>query len=177
MTSTEVPGFKAELRDALTPRALLLVVAVMGLQLGFILSYIGAFHSPSPHRVRIAVVAPSQVSSQILGQLNGLPGEPLSAVSTADEASARKAIVERKAGAAIAQVSTDIAKKIEASQRRQVTVEDILPPGAGTTAVRNTVYFNGNAIGGALTVLACYAVVGTVVAILAAQFTKRPAHT
>jgi hypothetical protein len=50
MTSTEVPGFTAELRDALTPRALLLV-AVLGLQLGFILSYLGAFHSPSPHQV------------------------------------------------------------------------------------------------------------------------------
>jgi len=32
---------------------------VLLLQFAFILSYIGAFHSPSPHRIPVIVVAPS----------------------------------------------------------------------------------------------------------------------
>jgi hypothetical protein len=49
----------------------------------------------------------------------------------------------------------------------------LLPPGAGTTAVRNTVYFSAHATGGAWLVLACYAVIATVVAVLAAQARAR----
>jgi hypothetical protein len=40
------------------------------------------------------------------------------------------------------------------------TIGPYLPPGAGTTAVRNTIYFDGNGIGRALVVLAVYLVVG-----------------
>ena len=40
-----------------------------------------------------------------------------------------------------------------------------LPAGAGTTAVRNTVYFSGNEIGLALVVLAAYLVVGALIVI------------
>ena len=47
------------------------------------------------------------------------------------------------------------------------TVGQWLPPGAGTTAVRNTVYFSGNAIDRPLWVLAGYAVLGTAVAVTA----------
>jgi len=36
-------------RDAIAPRTLALGVGVLLLQFAFILSYIGAFHSPSPH--------------------------------------------------------------------------------------------------------------------------------
>jgi hypothetical protein len=43
------------------------------------------------------------------------------------------------------------------------TIGPYLPPGAGTTAVRNTIYFNGNGIGKALIVLAAYLVAGAVV--------------
>ena len=42
-----------------------------------------------------------------------------------------------------------------------------LPPGAGTTAVRNTLYFDGNGIARSLIVLACYLVVGGIVVIRA----------
>jgi hypothetical protein len=52
-----------------------------------------------------------------------------------------------------------------------------LPPGAGTTTVGNTVYFSGHATGGAWLVLACYAVIATVIAVLVAQVrTGRPAR-
>ena len=40
-----------------------------------------------------------------------------------------------------------------------------LPAGAGTTAVRNTIYFDGNEIGIALLVLAAYLVVGALVVV------------
>jgi hypothetical protein len=40
------------------------------------------------------------------------------------------------------------------------TIGPYLPPGAGTTAVRNTIYFDGNAIARALIVLGVYLVVG-----------------
>ena len=40
-----------------------------------------------------------------------------------------------------------------------------LPAGAGTTAVRNTIYFDGNEIGLALLVLAAYLVVGALVVV------------
>ncbi|WP_228454634.1 DUF3533 domain-containing protein [Streptomyces alkaliphilus] len=43
-----------------------------------------------------------------------------------------------------------------------------LPPGAGTSAVRSLVYFDGNAIGGPLLVLILWAVVGVVIALGAA---------
>jgi hypothetical protein len=40
------------------------------------------------------------------------------------------------------------------------TIGPFLPPGAGTTAIRNTIYFEGNGIGQSLIVLAIYLVVG-----------------
>jgi hypothetical protein len=43
------------------------------------------------------------------------------------------------------------------------TIGPFLPPGAGTTAVRNTIYFDGNGIGRALIVLAVYLLVGGVI--------------
>jgi hypothetical protein len=48
------------------------------------------------------------------------------------------------------------------------TIGPYLPPGAGTTAVRNTIYFGGNGIGRALIVLAAYLVVGGLVVVRAA---------
>lgn len=44
-----------------------------------------------------------------------------------------------------------------------------LPAGAGTTAVRNTIYFHGNRIATSLLVLAAYLVVGAVAAMLLRQ--------
>jgi hypothetical protein len=43
------------------------------------------------------------------------------------------------------------------------TIGPLLPPGAGTTAIRNTIYFDANAIGGPLAVLAAYFVAGAIV--------------
>jgi hypothetical protein len=43
------------------------------------------------------------------------------------------------------------------------TIGPFLPPGAGTTAVRNTIYFDGNGISRALLILLAYLVAGVAV--------------
>ncbi|MFD4778959.1 DUF3533 domain-containing protein, partial [Streptomyces sp. NPDC058427] len=48
-----------------------------------------------------------------------------------------------------------------------------LPPGAGTTVVRNTVYFDGNATTGALWILGAWAFGGIAAAILSAAMRDR----
>jgi hypothetical protein len=64
------PGLRAELADAVTARTVAMVAAVLLLQLGFILSYVGAFHSPKPHHISLAVIAPTQAAEN----LNGIAG-------------------------------------------------------------------------------------------------------
>ncbi|MFD8814652.1 hypothetical protein ACFV23_24955 [Streptomyces sp. NPDC059627] len=53
------------------------------------------------------------------------------------------------------------------------TVGQWLPPGAGTTAVRNTVYFSAHAVARPLWVLAGYAVLGTAAAVTASALRLR----
>jgi len=145
-------SFGSEVREAVSPRAIALVLGVLALQLGFILSYIGAFHSPTPHRVKVAVVAPASVRPAVIEQLNALPGEPAHAVAGTDKATAASAILRRDvdvalvvnpagdtdtlliasaAGPALSQVATEVGQRIEASRQRQLTVQDLRPPAPG----------------------------------------------
>ncbi len=140
-------------RDAVAPRSLALGLGVLLLQLGFILSYLGAFHSPTPHRIPVEVVAPAQAAAQVVDKLNGLPGEPLVATA-ADEGAAREALrtgttsavylfdqtgtadrllVASGGGTAVAGAVQQIFTKVSAGQQRTVTVDDIVPllPGDG----------------------------------------------
>jgi hypothetical protein len=144
--------FAEELRDAIAPRTLLLVVGAALLCLAFVLSYMGAFHAPSPHLVRIAVVAPAPVAGQVVGQFNGMPGGPLAATAAPDEAASRAdlahartsavLIVERLGaqdrllvasggGASVATAVERVVTAAEAGQRRTVVVEDAVPRQAG----------------------------------------------
>src|SRR6478735_1422837 len=50
--------FVDEVKNAVTPRAALLVIGVLALQLLFITSYVGALHKPKPTDVAFGVVAP-----------------------------------------------------------------------------------------------------------------------
>jgi hypothetical protein len=145
--ATELPSeplrLGAELRDAISVRTVVLVCGVLLLQLGFILSYIGAFHAPSPHRIELDVAAPAQV----VGQLNAIPGEPLHAVPVADETAARARIrsghapaalivnpqgskdtllVASAAGTATATAVESVVAAAEHSQRRTITTTDIV---------------------------------------------------
>ncbi|MEV0222543.1 DUF3533 domain-containing protein [Streptomyces sp. NPDC050704] len=90
-----VRSFLNEVRDAVTPRATLLVLGVLALQLLFIASYVGALHHPKPKDVAFGVVAPRAAAEQAVARLKQLPGEPLDPRALADEATARRQILNR----------------------------------------------------------------------------------
>lgn len=145
-------GFLAELKDAVTPRAGLLVVAVLLLQLGFITSYVGALHHPTPHELSIAVVAPPQVSPKLVAALESVPHKAVKAVTAVDEASAGARIRDQKLyaalvfdpastqdtllvadarGPAAATAAERVVAALEKSQGRTVAIEDTIPLAEG----------------------------------------------
>jgi hypothetical protein len=153
MNKHEVPErpetFQDRFRDAMSPRTLLLGVGVLLLQLGFIASYIGAFHHPVPQQIPVTVVAtPAPVAQQVADRLNGLPGQPLRAATAGSETTARDALrTDRTAavylvdaagsndtlllasagGSSVASAAQDIFTKIAQQQRRFLTVDDVVP--------------------------------------------------
>lgn len=135
-------------RDAVAPRTLALGVGVLLLQFAFILSYLGAFHSPTPHQIPVAVVAPAQVAGQVVAQLNGLAGDPVKASAATDEDAARAALragdisgvyvlnpagtddrllVASGGGTAVSGALEQIFTKVTAAQQRTVAVDDVVP--------------------------------------------------
>lgn len=87
--------FADEVKNAITPRAALLVIGVLALQLLFIASYVGALHKPKPTDVPFGVVAPQQISARLLTELKDLPGGPLDPRTVSDAATARRQILDR----------------------------------------------------------------------------------
>ena len=147
-------GFVAELFDAITVRTVLLVFGVLLIQLAFVLSYVGAFHHPTPHHVPVAVVAPSQISGRVVTELSGLPGQPLSATAVASKAAgltllrdgstsgvfivdpagkADSLLVASGGGAAVSTAVEDVFAQVDAAEHRTMTVTDAVPsqPGDG----------------------------------------------
>lgn len=146
---TQAPrGFVAELRDAVSLRAAILVTATLLLQLGFILSYVGALHHPVPHKAAIGVIAPASQQATIVGQINAIPGQPLDARAVSSEADAIRQIKDRTiygafipgltgtqdrllvASASSASLASAIGQtmtKVDATQDRTVAVQDIVP--------------------------------------------------
>ncbi|MEG3629207.1 DUF3533 domain-containing protein [Streptomyces poriticola] len=94
-------GFLAEVKDAVTPRATLLVLGVIALQLLFIASYVGALHEPEPKDIPFGVVAPPAAAGQAVNRLEQLPGSPLDPRTVADEATARQQILDRETDGAL----------------------------------------------------------------------------
>lgn len=94
-------SFVQEVKDAVTPRATLLVVGVLALQLLFIASYVGALHHPKPKDVPFAVAAPGAAAGQTVARLRQLPGSPLDPRAVADEAAARRQILDRDVDGAL----------------------------------------------------------------------------
>ncbi len=145
--------FLSELWDAVAPgRTFALVIAVLLIQLGFVLSYVGAFHHPVPHQVPIAVVAPAQISAQLVSELNAIHGHPLHATAVADETAGRTLlrrgstsgvlivnptgktdalVVASGGGAAVATAVEDVIAQAEATQHRSATVTDAVPAQPG----------------------------------------------
>ncbi len=148
----EPVGLGREIRDALTARTVLLVVGVLLLQLGFILSYVGAFHAPKPQRIGIVLVAPAQVAPKLVADLNAIPSEPIRvrAVGSAEEAqrlireartSAALVVdvsgtrdtlyVTSAGGASVETAVTTVIQRVEQTQKRTVAVRDLVPSQAG----------------------------------------------
>ncbi|MGC9665501.1 hypothetical protein ACNTMW_02980 [Planosporangium sp. 12N6] len=142
------PRFVDELRDAVPLRTVGIVVGVLLLQLGFILSYVGAFHHPKPHRIDLAVVAPAQVTGTTVDRLNAIDGQPVHAVAVSDADTARRRIQEGTtaaalvvdprgstdtllvatgAGTSIAGAVEQVVTAVDAGQHRTVTVTDVVP--------------------------------------------------
>jgi ABC-2 family transporter len=135
-------------RDAIAPRTLMLGVGVLLLQFGFIFSYIGAFHAPRPYRIPVTVVAPAQVSGQLIDQLNAIAGQPVTATTSADADEARNALrigatsavyvvnpegtddsllVASGGGTAVATAVEELFTKAAAQQHRTFTIDDAVP--------------------------------------------------
>jgi hypothetical protein len=143
-------NFTGELKDAITKRAVFLVLGVLGLQVLFIISYVGALHSPSLSRVPFDLVAPASVAGPLSSSLNGLPGQPLSVSVTGTAAEARSGVLNRDVygallvnpnpavprdtllvasggGAALSNVLRQLIGAAEARQHRSLTVVDLAP--------------------------------------------------
>ncbi|MEU9459060.1 DUF3533 domain-containing protein [Streptomyces sp. NPDC058322] len=140
--------FVDEVKNAVTPRAALLVIGVLGLQLLFIASYVGALHNPKPTDVPFGVVAPRQISAQLLTDLKNLPGGPLDPRTLADAATAREQILDRRidgalivnpkgtadtvlvasgGGTSMATTLTKIVTEIDRTRQRTVRAVDLAP--------------------------------------------------
>ena len=145
-------GFTAELKDAISGRSALLVVAVLLLQLGFITSYVGALHHPQPHRLSIGVVAPQQATGKLVDSLNAVPKEAVRASAVPDEAAAVARIRDQKLyaallvdpsgsqdtllvadarGPAASVAAQTIIASFEQAQGRSAQVKDVAPLAAG----------------------------------------------
>ncbi|WP_093801553.1 DUF3533 domain-containing protein [Streptomyces sp. Wb2n-11] len=140
--------FVDEVKTAVTPRAALLVIGVLALQLLFITSYVGALHSPKLRDVPFGVVAPEQPAARLVGRLQSLPGDPLDPRRVTDEATARRQIMNREingalivsptsktdtllvasgGGTVLSSALTALTTKVEASQQRTVETVDVAP--------------------------------------------------
>ncbi|WP_222849038.1 hypothetical protein [Trebonia kvetii] len=146
-------GFAAEARDAVTPRAFLLVCGIGLLQLAFIASYIGAFHRPAPHQIPVSVTAPAAAAAgRAAAQLSALPGDPLDATAVPDRATGLSKLRDRSsygvleisvsgntdrltvasaAGTSTVNALTSVLQTTEARSGRRLTVVDIRPPASG----------------------------------------------
>ncbi|TQJ87065.1 DUF3533 domain-containing protein [Streptomyces sp. SLBN-31] len=141
-------SFLAEVKDAVTSRATVLVIGVIALQLLFIASYVGALHDPKPRDVPFGVVAPAAAAQQAVTRLERLPGSPLDPRAPADEATARKQIMNRDidgalivnparttdtllvasgGGTVLATTLEKYLTVLEASQQRTVRTVDVAP--------------------------------------------------
>jgi hypothetical protein len=141
-------GFLSQFWDAVSVRTVGLIIGIFLLQTGFILSYVGAFHSPTPHWIPLAVVAPAPDSGPLVARLNLIPSAPLHATVASSPTAARGLLRDESVSAALvinpaaktdtllvasadgsseASAAEQVITAAEASQHRSVTVTDIVP--------------------------------------------------
>ncbi|MEV8094164.1 DUF3533 domain-containing protein [Kitasatospora sp. NPDC085879] len=182
------PGFLTEVKDAVTPRAFLLVVGVLLLQLGFTASYVGALHDPSPHQLSIAVVGPAQSVLEFTSALKAVPDEAVRPSTAPDRESAVRLIEDQQLyaawlvdptgtrdtllvatarGPAAATAAERIVGSLESARQRTVGTEDVVPLAPGDAEGLSSFYLVvGWCVGGYL-----------VASILGISAGSRPANT
>jgi hypothetical protein len=132
-------------------RSFLLVIGVLGLGVGFILSYVGGLHHPGAKNLPFAVVAPAEIQGPVLSGFGTLPGQPLSPRLVSDEQTARARVISRTvtgalivdpastrdtlyvasaAAPSISNALNQIVTAAEARQHRTVRVVDLVPVAA-----------------------------------------------
>jgi hypothetical protein len=153
----------------------------------FILSYVGAFHAPAPSEISIAVVAPEEVSNQLVPQLNSLDRTPQAGNrggrrgerAPTDPGRHHLRRTDRRFGGQHGQVAGGQRGRhlgVRRGPGAMVTAPvaptrpSDLPYGAGTETIRRIVYFGGLGIGIQLAVTVGWAVIGAGVAIPASRF-------
>ncbi|MGW2077835.1 DUF3533 domain-containing protein [Streptomyces sp. NPDC001939] len=142
-------SFLDEVKSAVTPRAALLVIGVIALQLLFITSYVGALHNPKPKDVAFGVAAPvPAVARQAADRLDRLPGSPLDPRTVTGAAAARDKVVNRDiygaliiaprgttdtllvasgGGTVLSSALDGLITTLEAAQHRTVRTVDVAP--------------------------------------------------
>ena len=154
-------GVWSQVRDAVTIRSALLVIATLGLGIGFILSYVGGLHHPTPKNLPFDVVAPAPVQAQAIAGFAGLPGQPLTPRLIADAATAKARVADRAstgalvidpastadtlyvasaAGPSVSNALIKIIGSAEASQQRTVNVVDVVPVSAEDSSGLSSFY-------------------------------------
>jgi hypothetical protein len=140
-------NFRSEVRDAVTVRAVVLVLGVLALQVLFIASYVGALHHPQPSRVPFGLVAGAK-SEPLAKALDALPGDPLDVRVTAGPVVARNDVLNRQTygalilnqagdratlivasggGTALATALTTVVGDFAQAQRLTLVVDDVAP--------------------------------------------------
>ncbi|HPU13749.1 MAG TPA: DUF3533 domain-containing protein [Aeromicrobium sp.] len=145
---TKTATLRQELSEAISPRTAVLIAGVLLLQLGFIAGYVGAFHDPTPHHLKIAVVGPAQATGPVIDQLTGLDGEPVDATALTERNAAIEQVksgdlvaalvlntsgtqdellVATGGGASLATAVEQAAEQTEIQQDRTLTITDVVP--------------------------------------------------
>ncbi|RAY11725.1 DUF3533 domain-containing protein [Actinomadura craniellae] len=134
-------------------RAAPLIFGLLLLQVGFVVSAVGAFHSAAPHRLPITVAAPVQTAARMVDAFDALPGDFVRTTVAPDSATARTRVLRREAaaayiaatapgqadtllvasaaGPATAQAATQVAREAGRRGGRTVTVTDVQAPSLG----------------------------------------------
>jgi len=138
-----------------------------------VLSYVGAFHDPTPRDIAVTAVGPTQqVADQAAGALNGIAGSPLEVTASTDADAARTALdrdatsavlvisptstedqllVTTAGGAATATAVQTVLTQAEATQGRTLAVEDVVPAAGGDSRGLSGFYLvTGWVVGGYL---------------------------
>jgi hypothetical protein len=146
-------GIWFDVRDAITLRAFLLVVATLGLGIAFIVSYVGALHSPRLQSLPVTIVSDNpQVTAQLVTRLESsvprgtiVPNAGTSAAAATEQVKNRKTaaafvydlsgtqdtlIVASAAAAAQVRAVQTLFTSVEQQEGRTLKIDDVVPAAA-----------------------------------------------